>query len=161
MTRLKGLYAKLDESAKQAAQNSYLWLLDRTGVYVATVQMAMYLLSGALITLKNGYMPWWIIIFLGLPGVFMGMKYLLQDKGKNDAINAGAMMYEASGFRQFANFYFTTMILLDFILRAGLYDVGFNLILLMIGYVETIKVRDRDKKPFFEKKEQLALEGAP
>lgn len=156
---LRERYRKLDKSLIDGTQNAYLWALDRTGVYVASVQMAMYLLSGALITLKHGYMPWWMTIFLGLLGAFMAVKYLMQDHGKYDAFNYAAMTCEASGFRQFANGYFSTMIIVDLALRAP-WDTGFDLILLMIGYVETIKVRERDKKPFFEKKEELVQEGA-
>ena len=82
-------YMKLDERVISLVQESYLWLLDRTGVYVATVAFALYVASvgGQVITGS----AWLTIFLIGITGLFLIHKYLLQDKGKNDLFNAIAL----------------------------------------------------------------------
>lgn len=91
-------------------------------------------------------------------GISSGHKYLLQDKGKNDQINYAAMMMEGMWIRRALDAMFF------FLLFVSLVAMDPARVVAMIGfiifqYLFLIKVRDRDKKPFFETKRELAMGG--
>lgn len=156
---LHDLYSKADQWAVTKTQDAYLWLLDRTGIYLGTVCMIDYIASAGCLAMRDGYMSWIWIVFLGIFGITCAFRYWWQEKGMNDAINAGAMAFEASHFRTFGNIFFLTQIVLDVALFTR-WDFIFDVILLLAQYLGCVKIRDRDKKPFFEKKQELALEGS-
>lgn len=153
------LYIKLDRYLIDGSQNSYLWLLDRTGVYLATILMVAHIGSFACLTLRDGKLSWLWMGFVLILGLGDMIRYWWQEKEQYDAINAGAMEFEAWKWRHFGNGWFIAMLLLDLI-RLTPWDAGFDICLLGAQYLMTVKVRKQDKKPFFEKKEQLALEGS-
>ena len=92
---------------------------------------------------------------MAIVGLSSGHRYYLQDKGNNDQINVTAMEMEGQRLRHvinvmLLNFLLIYLIDLDLVKVAAM--VGFNL----FQYSFLIKVRDRDKKPFFETKQELA-----
>jgi hypothetical protein len=149
-------YLKVDEWVKSLIQNTYLWLLDRTGIYVATLMFAAYVPAPG-VAIIRGHDQIFNGIFIAIVGIALAYPYILQDKGDNEAFNATAMWAENSVLRHVLIFLqislvVSTMISLDII--------GFVICTLQLVYLYlwTVKIRDRDKKPFFEQAPKLAME---
>lgn len=149
-------YLGFDAYLIERINTAYLWLLDRTGVYVATLAFITYTAMVALL-LANGRSIWFWLPVLAFVGLSMGHKYLMQDKGQNDIFNLGAMQWESWRWRHYFNISIVIFIIVEIIALTpieAIIDIGF----VTYGYLLTIKIRDRDKKPFFEKQEQLAMQ---
>lgn len=149
------LYSKADLKAIEGFQAFYLWLLDRTGVYLATVNMVLYLVSFGFWITKDGKVSLIGLALLAIVGLMNMIRYWWQEKEQYDTLNAGAMSFEASRFRQWGNGYFIAITIWDMVFFHAL-DLCFDLCMLAIQYSMTVKIRERDKKPFFEPKKELA-----
>ena len=150
-------YLKMDGWIISTLQETYLWLLDRTGVYLATVSFTTYAACCIVeVAVIDGNFPRWVWgAMLAIVGLSSGHRYYLQDKGNNDQINVTAMEMEGQRLRHVIN-----VMLLNFLL-IYLIDLDLVKVAAMVGfilfqYLFVIKVRDRDKKPFFETKQELA-----
>lgn len=149
-------YLNLDQKILSLFQEGYLWLLDRTGVYVATVAFLIYAVI-ALMEISNGSSLWiWgpLVAFVGLA---QSNAYRMQDRAQNEKFNLIAMMMEVSRLRHYFNLLLialalSAMLTLD--VRFFFSQFGF----VAYGYVMLVKIRDRDKKPFFEKAPDLAMQ---
>jgi len=153
-------YLTLDQKILALLQESYLWLLDRTGIYVATTTFIVYALCVVIeVFYINSLNSWIWFAVLAFVGLGLGHKYVLQDRGENDRINAVAMFMETLKSRYVLDITFWVFFLTDVIsLDPGraITMLGF----LTFNYTYVIKVRDRDKKPFFKtvEKHDLAIE---
>ena len=150
------------ESIHEAGREGYLsrprellWLLDRTGVYVATVAFALYVVSvgGQVITGS----AWLTIFLIGITGLFLIHKYLLQDKGKNDLFNAIALQMANMRVRHAFNVLFIMILIPTDLLVGNIVGAISTIGIYFYGYLFLILIRDRDKKPFF--KPSVVLEG--
>lgn len=160
MTPLK-LYRKADGWLLTKAQDAYLWLLDRTGIYVGTIMMACF----SIVTVYNvatasafstKIILVTLLFFVSLVCIWM---YYLQDKGQNEIFNSIALSWEGSTIRHGIFGYQIGGLIADLCVRD--YGQAFiTLFLVAIIFVQAVKIRDRDKKPFFEKKEEPSLQGA-
>src|SRR5256885_11187356 len=82
---------RCDERVIRLVQESYLWLLDRTGVYVATLAFGVYALAVWIeVTVLEGE-PWLWCAFLAMIGAGNIPKYLMQDKGEITLHNSIAL----------------------------------------------------------------------
>jgi hypothetical protein len=149
-------YLKADAWILSKTQDFYLWLLDRTGVYVATCGFAIY--AGICTAeLLNGGTLWLWLPLLALVGLTMGPKYLMQDRAEHVGFNFIASSMEAWRWRHGLNAAITSCVLLGVILLEPLTMVA-NLGFLLYGYLMLVRIRDRDKKPFFKPVEKLAVQ---
>lgn len=159
MSKISELYFKLDGWVLIHTQMLYLWLLDRTGIYAATLAFMVYV-AGVTVGLFFMYTPKWLGFgLIAISGAFLGTRYLQQDKGEHTAYNAVSLMIIQMPTRHIFNmmwmgFVFVYSITLD------APAVTLNAIFWWYGYVYVLMIRDRDKKPFFEEKKQLALQGS-
>lgn len=154
---MRKAYMKMDGWIISALQDTYLWLLDRTGVYVATVSFATYTVVAGLNIAQGAFPTWAWIVLLAFVGLSSGHKYLMQDKGKNESLNFSAMRMEEWRWRHSINialFCFLIIALLALDVVEIIEQLGF----LLFGYCFLIKVRDRDKKPLFKKAPQMAIQ---
>src|SRR6266576_961911 len=104
MQKIVKIYYAFDQFLLSKVQDGYLWLLDRTGVYVATLIFSSFLVAGAIGIFQNKADLGWMI-FIGICIAIIGLTcllpYSLQDKGKNETFNAIALSIEAGYTRHF------------------------------------------------------------
>ncbi len=162
MQKVVGIYRAFDQYLLSKIQDGYLWLLDRTGVYVATLIFGSFLVAAAIGLFQHKFDPGWMV-FLGACIAIIGLTCLLpyswQDKGKNEKFNAIALYIEAGYVRHFfigLQYGFLVGDLIDLDAISAIATV----FLITCFILQTVKIRDRDKKPFFEKKKELSMEGA-
>src|SRR6266436_3880235 len=96
MQKIVKIYHAFDQFLLSKVQDGYLWLLDRTGIYVATLMFTSFGIGIGISerTVLGG-------VFLAIIGLVSLFPYYLQDKGKNETYNAFAMIAEAGYFRHF------------------------------------------------------------
>src|SRR5713101_7099110 len=96
-------YLKLDNWIISNLQNLYLWLLDRTSIYVATLMFVTYI-GGLSPNIIRGKYQWWNCAFIALVGlVVILLPYLKQDKGDIKRYNAFAIQLEGMIIRHVFN----------------------------------------------------------
>lgn len=160
------LYIKLDQAMLVGAQNSYLWLLDRTGIYAATVMFAVYAV-GCGITLMGVVHPsgWLTSITLGftlLIGLMTAPRYLMQDKGQIDRFNAMSLYMQGLWVRHAVGGVLLGSIVAN-VIQLDLANIASAGAMIAFNFYWVVMIRDRDKKPFFklrESHEHLATDPA-
>src|SRR6266446_8868224 len=104
MQKAVKIYHAFDQFLLSKVQDGYLWLLDRTGVYVATLIFGSFLVAAAIAIFQHKYHTGWMV-FIGVCIAIIGLTCLLpyswQDKGKNEIFNAIALSIEAGYGRHF------------------------------------------------------------
>ena len=141
-------YLKLDQKILGVLQDAYLWLLDRTGIYVASTAFLTY--AGIAVLEVSGHGSLWVWgPLLALVGLSLGPNYLMQDRAENERFNLIAMLMEGTKWRHVWNIFILQVAVFAIItldVRFFFVQVGF----LIYGYLLLIKIRDRDKKPFLK-----------
>lgn len=143
------MFRRADEAALRAVQDAYLWLLDRTGVYVATVTSISYL-TGKMtwIATRNRPLDWVDVIFISLILLFIQTGWSKQHSGKLDEYNAQARVWRETWMRDsfFLLCPFSTMMTL--VTWNGLASACSILddasVLLVFGYLFTVQLRKRE-----------------
>lgn len=131
-------------------ENAYLWIMDRTGVCVAPLCMISLVLSYELI--RDSF-NWFDMFLLAINGIFLSARYYLQVKEQYDVLNKSAEEWRHSNWRFWLSIPVGTFfIIVDGTLTAAL---GWSFMGLY-GYLLAVRLRKRDPKHFFEKKEVLA-----
>ncbi len=146
-------YLKLDNWIISYLQNLYLWLLDRTGVYVATLMFVTYV-GGFSPDIIRGEFPWWNLMFIGLAALIIAIPYQEQNNGDIKRYNAFAIKIEGLFLRHAFNSFQIGLAVGSVIAGRYINSAG-CLVMLIYQYLWVIKIRDRDKRPFFEKKKEL------
>jgi hypothetical protein len=73
---------ELDDRLQAIVQDAYLWIYDRTGVYVATVFMAILLLGlGLNLLSRENFSMVGVLIGLSILSLFVMLRYHEQDVG--------------------------------------------------------------------------------
>jgi hypothetical protein len=132
-----------DERMIEVMQDSYLWLWDRTGVYVGTLFFAFCAADLAF----YGNLCWFDFAWLTLMGVIAGIRYVAQTKSLRELNDIQRMWRDIWG-----RFYIVLFTLLfmagDVVLVNWMHFVSdtCNLGYLLIG---CIQIREREPKEFF------------
>lgn len=146
-------YKKFDAWLIHHFQGAYLWLLDRTGIYVGTV----IFLNGTLVILhliqQNSM---WLAAFIMVAILLISLpRYLLQGAEKYETFNQVAAFEEGMSGRHL-------FLILNLICLAlppySMLDVLNNVSQQVMWYLLCLKIRERDRKPFFERQRQLELQ---
>lgn len=153
-------YFKLDAWVIAKIQDAYLWFLDRTGIYVATVGFTVYAVVGISEVLDGGT-PWLWGLLLALVGLSLAPRYMMQDKCKNEQFNLIAMAMQDFRGRHLISMTIALIGLLEAVTLhpwSAMADFGF----VLYGYLFLIMIRDRNKKPFFKpiENQEVAMHGA-
>lgn len=148
----------VDGWLKSKAQDSYLWLLDHTGVYCATLRLGL-LICSFIPDIIRGNHTIVILTIICFWGVSHGMSYYWQDTKKYEVYNVSAMEWEAAFFRKWG----VPIIMIGAVLndyRHGWYwDPPFDLLIWVWSYLSTATIRDREP-PEKEVREVVLLTGA-
>lgn len=154
-------YMKGDAWVLSKNQDAYLWLLDRTGVYVGTLLFLCYVYVAVVAVFRQEPIWLWMIL-LAMAGWVGGVRYLWQDKAQHKRYNSLAMFMEQWRWRHPFNVIIGTVFVGEVVTLnplAASQEIAF----LVYGYLLLIKIRERDKKPFFkpvEGKQELAMENS-
>lgn len=155
-------YLKGDAWVLSKIQDAYLWLLDRVGVYVGTLMFATYVYAAAGAVLARNEPLWLWLILLAMTGWVAGIRYLWQDKAEHERYNMMAMFMEQWRWRHIINVFLGMALIIEIITLSPL-AASQEIAFLVYGYLLLIKIRERDKKPFFkpvEGKQELAMENS-
>jgi hypothetical protein len=143
-----------DEKVCDWIENFYLWWFDRTGVMLATVAMTIILIA---YFLMGAYTHIVGVFLLGLVGLFWGLNYNMQASGKHELCNGYAIAWRGATFRLFCTFYNGMSLIMGFVVGPINWNMQIGTVLMILyGYICCIRLRDRDKKPFFEPKLDFA-----
>lgn len=137
------------------SQRAYLWLLDRTGVYVATVGMLIYALGVSVFMFGQGKVSVVLTVILGLYGVILGFRYWQQDTQKNGEFNEISRNWSEAVVRRI-------LMTMTLVIGAASFQNLFTMFsyicdFVFFGYVLTIQIRERTPP---EKELNLAHQGA-
>lgn len=135
---------KLDSKVCDLVETVYLWLLDRTGVCLAPLCMIVMIMAYGLL---NMITSWLIIFVIGLNGLFLSWLYYLQVKDDFKTFNDRAISWRDSFFRIVPNAWFLFYAVVNIFNPKEL--AGWVL-LCLFNYMLAIRIRERDRKPFFE-----------
>jgi hypothetical protein len=143
-----------DEKVCDWIEDFYLWWFDRTGVMLATVAMTIILIAYFLVGAYTHTICWFL---LGLVGLFWGLNYSMQASGNHELCNCYAIAWRGATFRLFCTSYNGIVLIIGFIGSPINWNMQIGTALLLLyGYICCIRLRDRDKKPFFEPKQDFA-----
>lgn len=134
---------KLDNWIIEVVQESYLWIWDRTGIYIGTLIFAACVGDRAF----WGSVDWLGFIWLGFMGMQAAWRYLAQSKDLRE-LNDMQRMYCELTLR------FVCALLFFFFLAVSVIEGNFrhiisNVFALMWIYLFCVQVRERDPKELF------------
>lgn len=137
----------------ELTQEAYLWLWDRTGVYVGT------LIFMASVVDHSVHLPmrWFHLLSLGFMGLFSGARYAAQQRDLR-LLNAAALEFRAPWLRS---------VTLGILFGSVIADLTGGKLWLLLGdlsfaiwtYLACVCVRDREPKDLFQPR-KLAGAGA-
>ena len=158
------MLTRIDNALIQFHQAAYLWLLDRTGVYLGTLMMANAL-AGNLHMYSSTAERWGfssrVALFLlctGLMGMVSARVWLLQKNGAYLAHNLMALRIQTFRIIRGGFFAFMLPVMLEEIYRLEVFSFLDSLLAVSLQYLLCVQLREREPKSFF--KESLSLAGA-
>lgn len=128
----------------ETVQEAYLWLWDRTGIYVGTM-----IFSAAVCEhLAYGRLGWGSFFSLALVGAVATTRYIAQQKSFR-LLNAMALSWRMPWLRYFFNVCLTLCVFAD-VSKPSLGGFLSDLFFALWNYLACICVRDREPKDFFQ-----------
>jgi hypothetical protein len=95
------MFRKIDDWILTRAQAAYLWLLDETGVYVATCSVVVYMLGKAAWYTTRTTPIWWVdTVFLVVMMVLFSASWATQHAGREETYNAQAREWRDGAARR-------------------------------------------------------------
>lgn len=142
-------------------ETSYLWLFDWTGIYAATVMMAMVIFSvGSDMIASKQISGVWVAIFcvgINFPWIFA--RYIAQDKKLYTAYNWGATEMRSSFLRIGFIYVFSPLMLMQEIVKHEMQSAFVSIMWMCVCFMMAVRIRDREPKEWF-KARKLAYNGA-
>lgn len=150
------LLSNVDNTIIVAEQRAYLWLLDRTGIYVASIMSACVVLSMGVSVIEHD------LILAGFMGVFglasSPWRWYLQHTNET-TYNAISLLHQQSSWRGGFVVMVLVFILMELLLR-DLAGVVTQVVYLFVNYMQCIQIRKREPKKFFESVEHMTPQTA-
>jgi hypothetical protein len=142
-------------------QQAYLWILDWTGIYVATIgTMAIIIGNGAIMISNSAGSIWLQFFFMTFNIMILIPYYLDQDKANYTIYNLRALMFQESVVRIFISYFFIGIAIAEFtiLILHGYQGSLVNTIMLWLYInITSVCIREREPKEWF-KKPKLAME---
>jgi len=140
---------KIDDRLIEWFTDAYLWLLDWTGVYVATVGMFFVAMDVGLKAVSKGQFAWYDALYFAVMSlVWFGPSWMRQHMGLLTLINVAALQWREFGGRR-AMVVCGVMLLLDSALRMRSPAMACSdLMTLSWFYLTCVTVRDREPREF-------------
>jgi cobalamin synthase len=132
--------SKILEKAHDVFQEAYLWIWDRTGVYLATVLIVTYLSS--MFAETHGFGP--VKIFMmAVTLAWHGVMWWLQSQNQYDAMNSAARGVRDSRFFRMGIWVIVLIIMMDAV-RRNAWDVSSNVLFLLWAVGLGTQIRERE-----------------
>ena len=81
-------------------QRGYYWLLDHTGVYLATIMFGLNVANAACVVTARGHTSWIDFVFLGGMGLIGCVYYRWQSSNNETVYNVNAVKFRRSLVRK-------------------------------------------------------------
>lgn len=140
---------RIDAYLIDRTQTAYLWLWDRTGIYVATPMFAACAADHFCYPAQAGWLRIFGIIVLGWFGLWCGVRYLAQATNDLRRLNAMQRGWAAWSLRPYFILLIVPVFLFqDIVQLNALHTLG-DLFFAAWNYLGCVQVRDREPKEFF------------
>lgn len=126
------------------SQAAYLWLYDRTGIYVGTIGMTTIVAADALTVLHHGKLGPIVFVNLTIIGFLCGFRYHIQNSEKYEVFNAIARHWHEARWRPVLGFIWIALMFDDLIHQRWLLVAACILNFCFFGYVLCWQIRKRE-----------------
>lgn len=137
---------RLDRAIIDRVQDAYLWFYDRTGVYVATVELGLFLVS---VLINHDSMVAVVVMFLIMALCLLPM-YRWQDMNQIERFNAASRQFRDSRFRKFL---LVLLVVASFPIDMCTLS---NTVCLLWSFVNCVQIRKREPP----ERHVMAMQGA-
>ena len=138
---------KIDEQFILLHQEVYLWLLDTSGIYLATVAMILQLLDHAM--RANGFNPFSCTV-LALFGIRNGLIYYAQYKNNLKIVNIIAQSWQDAVIMRTMMWVIFLFIFITDTYSKNFWNMLADIAFLCWWYSMCVKVREREPKDWFK-----------
>lgn len=155
--RLMAAASRIDQWVLDATEAAYLWLLDRTGVFVGT--LTFFGLSSTILVTRLYREGWWFdYVGLLLFSIIGASRYWAQLRKMHRTMNAEAEGWRKSLIRVLVTITWVGFLPMDYI-DYGVLQVIASLATILVMYLWGARIRDREK-PQEKLSGKLAPEGS-
>lgn len=134
---------KFDAKLIDIVQNAYLWVWDRTGIYVSTLLFILYVGDHFF----WAALKWFDFIFLAWAGLWCSYLYVVQSKDLR-RLNDDLRQWRDFAVRPYLMILSFSIVMVD-VLSLNAWHLASDICWLGWGYLACIQVRDREPKEFF------------
>lgn len=152
------LLKSIDSKIIEAVQAAYLWLYDRTGVFLATLTFATIVADVFCGGLTTG-LRLFDFLFLGYVGLTSAVRYHMQSTGQIAALNLGQLELRNSTIVRPIFIALMLSIIVIATYKSDAWKVASALLALLWQYLFCILIRDREPKDFFEQRKLAGSEA--
>jgi hypothetical protein len=135
---------KIDQKLLETTQAAYLWVFDRTGVYVATIGFTIQVSIPFIQSHAKGSLDYMALLLMVFLSVGLGFRYSLQHAGKYEVFNAMARQLDEHRWRPLMLGMWLGLILANLITMSGWYAFTAFLQLFYFCYVCCWQIRKRE-----------------
>lgn len=135
---------KIDEKFLETTQSAYLWVFDRTGVYVATIGFAIQVTIPFLQSYSKGsldYAGLFVMVFLA---VGLGWRYHAQHANQFEIFNALSREMQVTRWRPFMLWMWIALVMANLLTMTWAYAFTSALQLFYFCYVCAWQIRKRE-----------------
>lgn len=137
------LILRTDEVALDWIEAGYLWLMDRTGIYVGTLTFVGWTTPVLVAQIYRG--TYWLDYVAVLVFALIGVsQYLAQSKRMHKKWNVDAERWRRSSTRAILTLVWVSFLPWDYV-RRGIPEVASSLLTLAILYLWGVRLRDPEK----------------
>lgn len=134
----------IDVQIQKATQDAYLWLFDRTGIYVSTIGMATQVSVAFLQSWNDGKINYMAVFVAAFLSINLFARYHLQHSGSYETYNAVARHWYEFKLRHVACVSWLAFAMITALLRDWGYCFASLLQLVYFGYMMTWQIRKRE-----------------
>lgn len=135
---------ELDEKLQKATQDAYLWVFDRTGIYVATIGVAIQVAIPFIKAIGDRKLDYVSLFVMGWLCLGLFQSYYMQHGNKFEVFNASARAWQDHTVRIVANWFWVVMCILSALTRDWHLSATAFLQFFYFGYVLTWQIRKRE-----------------
>lgn len=135
---------KIDEKLLETTQNAYLWIFDRTGIYVATVGFAIQIAIPFIQSYAKGSLDYVSLALMVFLAVGLSLRYAMQHAEKYEIFNAVARHARYMTWRPLVLWMWIALVTVNLLTMAWWYALTAAMQLFFFCYVCTWQIRKRE-----------------
>lgn len=139
----------IDQKLLAKSQDAYLWLFDRTGIYVATIGVTIQVSVPFLNAISTGKLDYFQLAVMAFLCVGQFLRYQLQHNEKFEAFNAMSRILVTHWARKLSNVFwltnFTAFVIVTWFNHTAWHIMVVSLLqFFFFGYVSCWQIRKRE-----------------